>query len=298
MTPRLSIKYSLNLGSCDAKHSPNSAEWNSRFAKQPNVENIRLGHLSHSVTHSATNLLRLSVCSILYSIGASSLGNLVSSILSGSSKKEVGGVDANGIVASVTNAKTTGIDHVMKLPTESVCGHMDVSPCKVSISKFMQRPSNPWPAFIWRAFSHLGPKSTLVRFGNLINTENSSIRTHTANGLGCSVASTADAPVNIDQKNSRVQAFICVAACCFITSCTIASSPGAGFYGSLGGDSSGVKFSKDGFQLTSNNNSTALLQGGKMIKDAVIWTSVINAGKDLLQPSANATGDFISKIEP
>lgn len=83
-----------------------------------------------------------------------------------------------------------------------------------------------------------------------------------------------------------------------VTSCTVIQHPTAGVFASLGGDTQGLSVNQSGFTITSNNNSTALLQGGKMIKDAVIWTSVINAGKDLLQPSANATGDFISKIEP
>lgn len=83
-----------------------------------------------------------------------------------------------------------------------------------------------------------------------------------------------------------------------LSSCTVVHHPTAGTFASLGGDTQGLSVTQSGFTITSNNNSTALLQGGKMIRDAVIWTSIINAGKDLLQPSADATGDFISKIEP
>lgn len=81
-------------------------------------------------------------------------------------------------------------------------------------------------------------------------------------------------------------------------SCTVVQHPTAGVFASLGGDTQGLSVTQSGFTITSNNNSTALLQGGKLIKDAVIWTSIINAGQDLLQPSADATGNFLNKIEP
>ncbi len=83
-----------------------------------------------------------------------------------------------------------------------------------------------------------------------------------------------------------------------LSSCTVVHHPTAGTFASLGGDTQGLSVTQNGFEIKSNNNSSAVVQGGKMIKDAVIWTSLINAGQELLQPSADATGTLIETLNP
>ncbi len=83
-----------------------------------------------------------------------------------------------------------------------------------------------------------------------------------------------------------------------LSSCTVIHHPVAGTFATVGGDTQGLSVTTNGFSMQNNNNSTAVLQGGKMIKDAVMWSSIIGAGKDLLQPSATATGNLINSISP
>lgn len=82
------------------------------------------------------------------------------------------------------------------------------------------------------------------------------------------------------------------------SSCTVIHHPTAGTFASFGGDTQGLSVTQSGFQVTSNNNSSAVVQGGKLIKDAILWTSLISAGQELLQPSADATGTLIKTINP
>jgi len=81
-----------------------------------------------------------------------------------------------------------------------------------------------------------------------------------------------------------------------LSSCTVIHHPTAGTFATVGGDTQGLSVTTNGFSMQNNNNSTAVLQGGKLIKDAVVWSSIIGAGKDLLQPSADATGTFIKTL--
>lgn len=62
-------------------------------------------------------------------------------------------------------------------------------------------------------------------------------------------------------KHTLVSSIIAVA----ISSCTIATSPTAGTYASLGGDADGIVFTPQGFAIAHSNNSRSFAEAKKAV---------------------------------
>ncbi len=77
------------------------------------------------------------------------------------------------------------------------------------------------------------------------------------------------------------QTLVSLAIAAVLSSCTIATSPTAGTYASLGGDADGIVFTPQGFSIAHSNNSRSFEQAKKAVTTFFYMQAIDKAIGDL-----------------
>ncbi len=80
-----------------------------------------------------------------------------------------------------------------------------------------------------------------------------------------------------------------------LSSCTFVTHPTAGTYASLGGDSSGVGFTAQGFTIAENKNSAAFKEAKRAITSYILTRGLVDLADIAQRAQQTATAADVSK---